>query len=265
MRVTGQRYRRAAREGRRCGHRHVARVAAILLLVAAVIAPPAAHGVTEADLAIRATATSFRVGSTGTYRITVTNGGGANTDDPVRVSSTLPTGLGFVAGSGGWTCTTAVRFVQCTTASIPAATTVSLELAVSVGGAAAPSVTTTFSLDYAGDPDLGNNSAARTTSVKPGTENPTPTAVTTPGTPTATPTARGATPTPTPVTTDLLLTMTTAGSFVVGADGRYVLRASNLGPQPTNSALVVTDTLPAGLTFVGAAATGGRAVRPGRR
>lgn len=232
------------------------RVAARLLLVAAVIAPPAAHGVTEADLAIRATATSFRVGSTGAYRITVTNGGGANTDDPVRVSSTLPTGLGFVAGSGGWTCTTAVRFVQCTTASVPAATTVTLELAVSVGGAAAPSVTTTFDLDYAGDPNLVNNRTARTTSVKPGTENPTPTAVTTPGTPTATPTARGATPTPTPVTTDLLLTMTTTGPFVVGANGRYVLRATNLGPQPTNSALVVTDTLPAGVTFVGAAGDG---------
>jgi hypothetical protein len=145
--------------------------AAGLLLVAAVIAPPAAHGVTEADLAIRATATSFRVGSTGTIG-SVTNGGGANTTTPCGSVRRCPPAR--VRGrqrrvdlhDGG-----PLRSVH--DGEHPAATTVTLELAVSVGGAAAPSVTTTFDLDYAGDPNLVNNSAARTTSVKPGTENPT--------------------------------------------------------------------------------------------
>ena len=258
MRVAGRSYGGSAGGVRVRRSRHVANIAAGLLLIAIVVAPPAAQGVTEADLAIRATATSFRVGSTGTYRITVTNGGGVNTDDPVRVSSTLPNGLGFVGTSGGWTCTTAVRFVQCTTATVPAATTVSLELLVRVGGAAAPSVTTTFNLEYAGDPNTANNSTTRSTSVKPGQDLPTDTpapAPTATGTP-PTPTPPAVTPTPTPAETDLLLTMLSASRFVIGSEARYLLAVSNIGVGVTNVPLLITDTLPLGLTFASSAGEG---------
>ena len=72
---------------------------------------------------------NFTQGVNGTYTLTVSNGGGTATSANVTVTDILPTGLGFVSGTGtGWnTCTVAAQTVTCVR---PAANT------IAAGGAA---------------------------------------------------------------------------------------------------------------------------------
>jgi uncharacterized repeat protein (TIGR01451 family) len=56
---------------------------------------------------------------------------------------------------------------------------------------------------------------------------------------------------------DLRLTKTHVGNFTVGGNNVYTLTVSNLaGNQREDNTVVVTDTLPAGLTFVSGVGTG---------
>ncbi|MGD9596908.1 MAG: DUF3344 domain-containing protein [Steroidobacteraceae bacterium] len=58
-------------------------------------------------------------------------------------------------------------------------------------------------------------------------------------------------------TVDLSITKTHAGNFAVGANGSYTLRISNAaGQQREDNVVTVTDTLPAGLTYVSGSGTG---------
>lgn len=58
-------------------------------------------------------------------------------------------------------------------------------------------------------------------------------------------------------TVDLSITKSHAGNFAAGANGVYTLRVSNAaGRQREDNAVTVTDTLPAGLTFVSGTGTG---------
>ncbi|MBK8323042.1 MAG: DUF11 domain-containing protein [Betaproteobacteria bacterium] len=67
----------------------------------------------------------------------------------------------------------------------------------------------------------------------------------------------GASATTTVLTVDLQLAKSHAGSFTVGTSGTYSLVVNNtLGAAPTSGTITVTDTLPAGLTFVTATGTG---------
>jgi uncharacterized repeat protein (TIGR01451 family) len=54
----------------------------------------------------------------------------------------------------------------------------------------------------------------------------------------------------------LAIAKTHAGTFVVGSTGTYTIAVSNTGAAPTSGTIVVTDTLPAGLTFNAASGTG---------
>ena len=66
----------------------------------------------------------------------------------------------------------------------------------------------------------------------------------------------GASATTTVLTVDLQLSKTHAGSFTAGSNGVYTLVVNNtLGAAPTAGVITVTDTLPAGLTFVSATGT----------
>ncbi len=59
------------------------------------------------------------------------------------------------------------------------------------------------------------------------------------------------------VTPDLRLSKTHVGNFVVGSNGSYTLLVDNiLGTGPTTASVIVTDTLPTGLSYV-AAGSGG--------
>lgn len=209
------------------------------------------------NLRLRVTNTSFKVGTIGTYKITVTNLGPAATDDFIHVLDTLPAGLSLVSGIGtGWTCSTNGQAVDCVQANaLAAGSTSALSLRVSVCTAAFPGIQNTFALSYPGDTTAGNNSVTRSTVVKNG--------VCVPGTPLATAT-RGTPPrttfvpthTPTPTSTDLQLTKVTSGSFTVGSNGIYVLTVQNLGAAVTSGGITVIDPLPSGLSFVSGTGSG---------
>jgi uncharacterized repeat protein (TIGR01451 family) len=55
---------------------------------------------------------------------------------------------------------------------------------------------------------------------------------------------------------DLAITKSHAGNFTVGTNGVYTLTVRNNGPSDAAGTITVTDTLPAGLTYVSASGTG---------
>ncbi|MFN0085952.1 MAG: SdrD B-like domain-containing protein [Blastocatellia bacterium] len=55
---------------------------------------------------------------------------------------------------------------------------------------------------------------------------------------------------------DLSITKSHAANFTAGSSGAYSLTAHNGGNFPTNGTITVTDTLPAGMTYVSATGTG---------
>jgi uncharacterized repeat protein (TIGR01451 family) len=228
----------------------------VLLLQAPAVSVWAAA---PADLRIRTTATSFTVGSNGSYNVSVRNESNIPADDTIQIVSTLPQGLTYVSGIGaGWTCSgSSGRSVNCKAAGLAPGDSIGFTLVVAVCNAARPSVTTTFEAVYEADPNLGNNVATRSTSVKAGTcVEPT-------ATPTATPRSViiivppqrqsepvGAAAAPTPAATDLSLSQESTGLFTVGATPSYVFRVTNIGSVATNFPTTFHDTLPRGLSFL---------------
>lgn len=55
---------------------------------------------------------------------------------------------------------------------------------------------------------------------------------------------------------DLAIDKSHSGSFALGGNGEYTLRVSNNGPDAAQGPIVVTDTLPTGLSFVSASGSG---------
>jgi uncharacterized repeat protein (TIGR01451 family) len=172
---------------------------------------------------------SFTVGANGVYALLVTNLGNTATTGTITVTDTLPTGLSFVSGTGaGWSCSADGQVVTCANpgpiAGNNGAST--LTLTVSVAATAAPSVTNSASVFTTGDSNPANDSASDPTAVNPA-----------------------------PVI-DLTLSKTHPGSFTVGANGVYTLTVTNLGNTATTGTITVTDTLPAGLSFVSGTGAG---------
>src|SRR5262249_22572084 len=99
-------------------------------------------------------------------------------------------------------------------------------LTVAVSAAAVPSVTNSACVATAGDTNAANDCASDPTNV-----------------------AAAAAP-------DLALAKSHAGSFAVGSNGSYTLTVENVGSASTSGVISVTDTLPAGLTFVSGAGAG---------
>lgn len=226
----------------------------ILLVQAPAVSVRAAA---PADLRIRTTATSFKVGTNGSYNVSVRNESTIAADDTIQIVSTLPEGLTYASGLGtGWTCAGSLgRLVDCRTdAGLAPGDSTGFTLVVAVCTAAYPSVTTTFKAVYEADPDLGNNEATRSTLVKAGTCIEPPVLF---GPTTAPPEGAAPTPTPTaaPAATDLSLSQGSTGLFAVGGTAAYSFRVTNIGRAATNFPITLVDTLPAGLSFVSASAT----------
>jgi uncharacterized repeat protein (TIGR01451 family) len=185
---------------------------------------------TAPDLAItKSHVGSFEVGVNNTYAIKLTNNGTAATQQQITVTDTLPAGLSYVSASpAGWTCAAGApnaQIVTCTNAGpIATAASSTLTLTVSVAPAAYPSVTNSATVADAGD--SGTNDKSSTDA---------PTVVTAP---------------------DVSITATHTGDFTVGANGTYTIKVTNGGTGPTTGSLVVTDTLPAGLSFASNAGAG---------
>ena len=182
----------------------------------------------QADLAITKThVADFVVGTNGTYTLTVANNGPTEAPGPVTVTDTLPGGLGFVSGSGdGFSCVAAGQDVTCTRNTVLGnGASAVITLVVSVGSAAQGTIVNHADVSSpATDPNPGNNGDDDTTTVQPGV--------------------------------DLSIVKTHVGSFRVGQQGTYTLTVHNGGPSDDPGPITVTDTLPAGLTFVSGTGTG---------
>jgi uncharacterized repeat protein (TIGR01451 family) len=183
-----------------------------------------------ADLSItKAASSSFIVGTTATYTLTVNNAGPQSAGANITVSDTLPTGLTFNSYTAtGWTCSAAGQVVTCTrNTAMNAGTSSVITLTVNVLAAASPSVNNTATVDSPTfDPDTTDNSSTVSTSAT--------------------------------VPPDLRITKTHTGNFTQGqTNATYTLTVTNnAGAGPTVGTVTVTDTLPAGMTFVSGIGTG---------
>ena len=182
-------------------------------------------GVHDLTLDKRHTA-AFVAGEPGTWTIVVTNVGTAATTAAISVLDTLPAGVTFASGSGaGWSITASGGIVTATNPGpIAAGDSSSLVLTVNVTPAAQPSVTNRAFASTPGDLDGANDSDSDSTTV-------------------------GAGP-------DLALDKRHTGSFTVGRNGVYDFVVRNVGSGMTSGAITVTDTLPAGLTYVSGSGAG---------
>ena len=178
------------------------------------------------DLALAKSHTgNFVVGGTHAFSLAVTNVGTIPTTGPLTITDVLPGAVSFASFSGsGWSCSAVAATVTCTNpAPLAAGVTSIVTLNVLVGPGAYPGFTNTASVATPGDANAGNDAASDPVVVE---------------------------------TIDLSIAKTASSPFVVGSNATYSLVVTNLSPRASNSLVTVSDTLPAGLTFVSAIGTG---------
>ncbi len=156
---------------------------------------------------------------TGTYRITVTNVGSGSTSGTITVTDTLPSIMNFNSASGGVSCT-GTSTVTCTFTNVIAPSGVFFfDLTVNLTGTG----TVTNNVSVIGGGDTSSSSGSDTTTVN-------------------------ASPLP-----NLTVTKTEvpAGNFTISSGtGTYRITVENVGTVATDgSNIVVTDTLPGGMTY----------------
>jgi uncharacterized repeat protein (TIGR01451 family) len=168
-------------------------------------------------------------GASLTYTVVVTNGSAYAVT--ATVTDTIPAGL----TGATWTCAASAGS-SCAAASGSGSISTSATLAVA--GTATYTVGATVT--------ASSGTIANTVTVAP------PSWMTD-----ATPANNSATDTDTVVAAaDLSITKAAAGGFAVGNNASYTLTVVNNGPQSAAGTITVSDTLPAGLTYVSAAGTG---------
>ena len=170
---------------------------------------------------------NFTVGVNGTYTLTASNAGSANTSGTITITDNLPTGLTVAAipTGTGWNCSTTVvgsSTATCTSSTVINAGTTSpnpITVNVVVAAAAFPSVTNVANISGGNEPasNNGNNSASDPTTVNG--------------------------------VADLRIAKSHSGNFTVGVNGTYTLTASNSGTLATSGTITVIDNLPTGLTI----------------
>ncbi len=186
---------------------------------------------TNFDLAIEKTHVGdLQIGTPAVFTLVVTNVGSDAVTGPVTVSDNLPVGLTpvQVAGSGWSPCSFTAQLVTCVysnTNGIPSTSVLPpIIIVASVGQAAAPSVTNSAVLSNASDANASNNTRSDTARV---------------------------------VSADLAVTKRVSNALPAEGDTvNFTVRLVNNGPSATTGVLV-TDTLPGGVTFIGAVPTRG--------
>ena len=180
----------------------------------------------SADLAITKTGPATVVaGGAVSYSLVVVNNGPSDAA-AVSVTDTLPAGVTFVSASGtGWTCTnTGNTSVTCTLPTLAAAATAPTITVTTTAPAQAASLTNTASVaSTTADPTPGNNTSTAITTVT--------------------------------ASADLAILKTGPATATAGSNIDYTLTVTNNGPSDA-AAVSMTDTLPAGVTFVSATGTG---------
>jgi uncharacterized repeat protein (TIGR01451 family) len=176
-----------------------------------------------ADLALTKTDSPdpVPVGQNLTYTLTVTNNG-PNSATGVTLTDTLPAGVTFVSATpGAPTCTAAGGVVTCNLGTINSGANSVVTIVVTPQAAAVGTINNSASVSANEfDPNAVNNSATESTTVDPAA--------------------------------DLALTKTDSPDPVqVNGTLTYTLTVTNNGPNDATS-VTLTDTLPAGVTFVSA-------------
>jgi uncharacterized repeat protein (TIGR01451 family) len=183
-----------------------------------------------ADLAISKTHSgNFIQGDPGdNYTVSVSNSGSGSTSGQVSVTDTVPTGETPTGASGnGWATTISGQTVTATRSDALAAggSYPALTVTVSVSATAPATVTNTATVSGGGETNTSNDSATDPTTIVQ--------------------------------VADLTITKTHAGDFAQGdsADS-YTIAVTNNGSGSSSGTVTVTDTLPPGLTLVGATGMG---------
>jgi uncharacterized repeat protein (TIGR01451 family) len=191
--------------------------------------------VASADLSVTMTDTPDPVaaGASLTYNITLANLGQANAASP-SLADTLPSGTTYSSMSvpPGWTCITpavgGTGSINCSSTTLAAGGNTSFAITIKVSPAAAAGTVlsnTATAATTTNDLNLGNNSATASTTVT--------------------------------TSADLSVAMTDSPDPVpVGSNLTYNITVTNAGPSNATS-VSLSDTLPAGLTFVSLSAPAG--------
>ena len=222
---------------------------------------PGSHGGTPTpfvDVAlVQTNSANLKTCSVGTYDFTIRNmgtGSRDSTSEPLVVTDVLPAGLTYRSFSGaGWDCSASGQVVTCIHPDLlaPNATTI-LHVDVFVHESAYPTVNNVATVSTAHDANPENNSEADHTTVYRGDE---PCSLLE-----GTPTPIGGTPAPTPTAfVDIALVQTNTANFRTCEIGVFDLTVRNMGTgsrEATVAPIYVTDTLPAGLSFVSGSGSG---------
>jgi uncharacterized repeat protein (TIGR01451 family) len=181
-----------------------------------------------ADVAVTVSApTSVSVGQNITYTINVTNNG-PNDASGVVLTDTLPplpTDGTFVLANStvGQNPTLAGSTLTANIGGLAAGQTAQVTVVITPNANALPSIANTATVqNQVPDPDLTNNTASATTTITS--------------------------------TADVVVSVNPVASVPVGGTLTYTIKVTDNGPQDASS-VVMTDTLPAGVTFVSATST----------
>ena len=173
---------------------------------------------------------NFAVGTPGTFTLRVRNAGNGATTGAITVTDMVPAELTLVSASGtNWNCTITGQTLSCTYSAIPlaaGATASDLIVTVNPNTNTGSPFTNTADVTTPGESNTTNNSDDDPVSVTAGVEP------------------------------DLEIVKSHTGNFVTNQNGTFTLRVSNAGTAAvTTGPITVTDTLPAGLTYVSASGT----------
>ena len=186
---------------------------------------------TSADMSLVKThsPSSVNAGETLDWTLTATNNGPSDALKPITITDTIPDGLVYLSASNAWTCDyTAAPVLTCTLGQTLApgekATDLVVHTLVKSTAPAGPITNTADVTSQTPDPVIDNNHATDTVQVT--------------------------------TLADLAITKTHVGHGTIGGNTVFTLTVTNNGPSAADN-IVVTDTLPAGLTFVSSTALDG--------
>ena len=196
-------------------------------------AATASTRIDSADLVLDKTHVEpFVAGADATWRVAVRNAGPDVAVGPFRVADTLPPGVSLVSATGtGWSCAASGADLVCTrltpteTLAVGASLPV-ISVVVAIPDDTAPGTTLTNAASVTGrtfDPLAPNNADTDTATVT--------------------------------ASADLTIDKHHALDPIAGGRVTWALDVANDGPSVAGSGTVVTDTLPAGLTYVSATGT----------